>query len=611
VRLHVRLHAWLAVFAIFGLWACQRPAGPSLLQVTGVASTRLREGDFLELRGRAFPEGRKAEVTLRGEVNRAGEPRTTGFELVLSGQSVSPHAVTVEVTRSVERALGGVTKPSHATFRGSVEVSFAPRVAGTPPVTGHLPEVELDFVPAEGDHSLATARRDEGRRFIAFAGLLLLEGASGLTVDGVMPKSPAERAGVVRGDRLLELAGVRLLDIADFVPPPRVRSTELVVERSGVLGRTRLALDVEGFRKASPRDFATVASVIAAVVALYFLLASPLGRAVSFVEWRLIEALRLARARREPRPGRAPSPARRKLRVPVTFAEVLALLVGSGIVTALGLGGSLVARELDVPIVLAALVVALALSALVFGVPGESGVLARVRRFVLVLARALPVAAAVIALVAEVGSFGPDDLLSAQGPLPWQWLLFRGPLELGLGLAWLVALIPETSLGSSPCQKLAATRPPAGKLVQSAFLGELELVVSSGAFALAFLGGSRLGAIPGGSLSLGLLLGGAGLLLVKTWATVALVLGVRALLGRIDVSEASLLLSRGVVPASLLLSGVVLLVRRSSVIVAPGAETAISWGCLVVCLALAVALARRVLSVLRSGSAEPGLNPWI
>lgn len=606
----MRYAGLLLALTATGLPACHRADSPPLVQVSGVSSSRLREGDLLELRGQAFPEGRRADVTLRGEVYRAGEPPIKGFELVLGGQSSSPHAVNAEVTRSVERALGGVVTPMHATFRGSVEVSFAPRVPGSPPVTGQLPEVELDFVPAEGDRALVQARRAEGERFVEFAGLLLLEGASGLVVNGVMPNAPAERAGVSKGDRLVELAGVHLLDIADFVPPPRVRSAELVVERAGVARRGRLALDVEGFRRAEARDFAAVASMIAAIVAVCLLLSSPLGRAVTFLEWRLIEALRSRRTRRLPEPGR-PNAKTRRPRLSVTLAEAAALLFGSGVVMALGLGRSLVTRELDLPVVLSSLVVALGLSVLVFGVPGERGFLPRLWRFCAVLGRAVPMAAAVIALVAEVGSFGPDDLLSAQGPLPWQWLAFRGPIELGLALAWLLALLPEAALGTVARDALATTPGIRGRFVPARFIGQVELVVMSGAIALAFLGGSRVPSSFPGPLSVGLTLAAALVLLLKTWLVAALVLGLRSLTGRVDLAESGRVLWRGAVPASLILVAVALLVRRSALVVLPDAERAVSWACFGVCLLLGVALVRRVLTALRSGVADPGLNPWI
>ena len=70
----------------------------------------------------------------------------------------------VDVTRPFERTFSGTTDPVHATFHGAIEVSFAPRVAGTPPVTGVLPDVVLDFIPAEGDAASLESRHDDGLR---------------------------------------------------------------------------------------------------------------------------------------------------------------------------------------------------------------------------------------------------------------------------------------------------------------------------------------------------------------------------------------------------------------------------------------------------------------
>lgn len=567
----------------------------------------------MELRGSSFPEGRPASITLRGELNRAGEPRQRNFELRLSGKSVSPHAVTVEVTRQVERAFSGPASPAHATFHGSVEVSFSPRVAGTAPVTGQLPDVTLDFVPAEGDRAEVARRRAEGKRFADFAGALLVDRGGALVVDGVMPKSRAEQAGVIAGDRLVELAGVRLLDLADLVPPPRAQSAELLIERAGSGERGRVVLDVDGFKPLSARDFGVMLGVIAAALALFLLCASPLGRALSFVEWRLVELFRAQRAelvagRRSLRGmarGVRPS-------LPASLAECVVILCASGLVTAVSLGRGLVAREIDLPIVVAAAFVSLGVASLLFGAPGDRGFTARLRRVPLVFARSVPVAAALGVVVLRIESFGPDDLALAQGPLPWHWLALRGPLELGVVLAAVAALVPDPAHGRAPSQALEVPAARGARAAVTRLLGHVELVVVSGVLAVAFFGGARVTAAPMLSLTFGVALAGTVVLLLKTWAIAGAVLGLRVLLGHVDLVESGAVLLRTVVPSSCVMFGAVLMSRRLPIGAwFGGNEASVAVACLLGCLVVGVVLGWRVVYAVRHRTGEPGLNPWI
>jgi hypothetical protein len=573
----------------------------------------LGEGDVLELRGTNFPEGRPASITLRGELNRAGEPRQRNFELQLSGESVSPHAVTVEVTRQVERAFSGAAAPVHATFRGSVQVSFSPRVAGSAPVIGQLADVTLDVVPAEGDRNEVARRRAEGKRFAEFVGTLLVDRGGALVVDGVMPKSRAERAGVIAGDRLVELAGVRLLDLADLVPPPRARSTELMIERAGSGERGRIVLDVDGFRPLSARDFGPMLGVIAAAVAFFLLCASPFGRALSFVEWRLVELFRSQRS--ELVAGRRPL--RRMARsirpsLPATMAESVVILAASAVITAVSLGRGLVAREIDLPIAVAGVFVSLAVASLLFGAPNDRGLAARSRRVPLVLVRSVPVAAALGVVVLRVESFGPDDLTLAQGALPWHWLAFRGPLELAAALAAMAALVPDPARGRAPSEALEERAAFGARASVTRLVAHSELIVVSGVLSVAFFGGARVTTAPMLSLTFGVALLGAVVLLLKTWAIAGLVLGLRALLGHVDLVESTGLLVRAVLPIACLTFGAVWGSESLPLGAWFGAgASSLAVACLLGCLAVGTMLAWRVANAVRHRSGEPGLNPWI
>jgi len=596
------------VLCLLGLAACDPPRGPALVKVTGVGSSELREGDTLELRGQSFPEGRSVEVTLRGEVRRAGQERTRGFELTLTGTSASTHSVTIPVTRQVERAFTGVERAAHTTFRGAIEVSFRPRVAGTPPVTGELPEAVLDFLPAEEDAATSQELAEQGQRFAAFAGLLLGERGGQVVVEGVMPDSPAERAGVGAGDRLLEIDGLRVLAPPDLVPPPRARASELWVERAAGAGRARLVADVAGFEPLSARDLAPVAGVIAAIAFFLALLVSPFGRVAAFFESRVAERLRALTMPRPPRPrasgaGRAPL-ATLMAALPLSVAPYVAVVAASALVTALGLGRSLVAREVDLAVVLIGVYTALAVTVLIFGARGERGALPRLKRVLLVLVQGVVAAAAFGAAAVEAGGLGVLDFGLAQGAAPWHWLAVRGPLELGATAVLVLSLVPEASHGPPPVgTSVPSKRRRTGGL---ALVSTAHLVVMSGLVALVFLGGARLSAFGAPSL------GGVALLLAKTALVMALLVAIRRLLGPFDLADARAPLCFIALPGALVLFGLSLAARRFLDGSLVGAfERATALGFFALALVAAVLVVSRTVLGLKARGADPGLNPWI
>jgi hypothetical protein len=611
----VRVLARFLIFALL-LAGCSSATGPALVQITGTATTLLREGDVLELRGESFPEGRNAEVTLRGEVARAGLAPVRSFQVTVPGRSASTHTVAIDVTRPFERTFSGTTEPVHATFHGSIEISFAPRLAGTPPVTGVLPDVRLDFIPAEGSAAASEARREQGLKFASFIGVLLPDSGP-LSVAGVMPGSVAERAGVLLGDRLVALGGVNVLGPGDLLPAPRARAAELVVERGGGEPK-RLVLDVAGFHPVSPGDLGLAAGAVAGVLALLLLLASPFGRALSFVEHRLAERLRHRERLAMPRSGLA-APRRsswsRLLGLLPTGAPTYLLFAGaSALLAALSLGIPLVARELDLPALVVLAFTAVALTNLVFGAPGERGVWPRTRRALLVVVQLLPVLAAFACLGLVAGSFGPEALAFTQGALPWQWLAFRGPALFGAALLFFLSLVPEASRGRSLATVLGAVRAPAeGQKLATALAGQAQLLFGSGALALAFCGGARL---PGVAVSLaptfGVALAGALLVLAKTWLIALAVVGVRWVLGGVDVDDVRGLLVRAGLPVAGSLVGLSLLARQAPLehVLALG-NRGLAWACLLGWVVLAGVVAWRVAPGRVALEGERGPNPWI
>jgi NADH-quinone oxidoreductase subunit H len=606
----VRLRALALGLCFIG---CQAAPSPHLVQVNGISSERIAEGDLIELRGSGFPEGRPARVTLRGDLFRPGRAPERGFELVLPARSSSPHTVAAEVTRDVEIALTG-PDAGHATFRGSVEAAFFPLSAGMPPVTGGLSAAVIDVVPLGS--APPDARVDEAKRFAEFSGVLFADDTS-FVVDGVMPKSPAERAGVVRGDRLSELAGIRLLERGDLVPPPRARRVDLVVHRNGVADPVRLVLETDGFSKMVPADLAAAAGVLAAALALFGILRSPVGRAASFLELRLVELLRLARERRRARAlergARRRDPGFLHAVLPARASAYLALAAGTGLVVYIGIGGAIAAREVDLAVLSVASFVATTMAALLFGAPGERGVAARLKRVGSVLAQALPFAGALASAALASGGVGVDELTRAQGALPWQWHAFHGPVLLAATLVFIASLVPEATRGSGDdALSHAGSKRTLARAVPE-LVGWAHLVIACGVGSFAFLGGAR--ASVWGQLSdapLGTAFLSAAVVVIKALLLVLVVLVARAVIGRPDVRETKGLTFRVLVPVAAFSLLATFLSQRADVRPIAGAVAAtLGVTCFLGVLVFSASFARRVFAGTLGRDAEPGVNPWI
>ena len=133
----------------------------------------------------------------------------------------------------------------------------------------------------------------------------------------------------------------------------------------------------------------------------------------------------------------------------------------------------------------------------------------------------------------------------------------------------------------------------------------------SGVLAVAFFGGARVTAAPCFAHVLVALLG-AVVLLLKTWAIAGVVLGLRALLGHVDLVESTALLVRAVLPVACLTFGAVWGSEHLSLGAwLGGGASSLAVACLLGCLAVGCVLAWRVAHAVRHRTGEPGLNPWI
>jgi hypothetical protein len=607
-----------SLFALAALvLGCSSPnSGPGLLQLTELSAREVGRGDKLEITGAGFPEGRVARLTFRGEVFRPGRVAAHDVEISIPANTATPHVLEATIPEELVNAFCGRDDGAHATFRGDVTAAFAPRKSGAPPVAGSLPGVVLDIEPShesEDDRALAVK---EGERFAAFLGVSLSSDGTGpLRIQKLEPHGRGAEVGLAAGDVLEELSGVRLGDISDFVPPPRARTARIGLHRGGVSEAAVMAVDVAEFKPGTLSDLTPALALVGSALLALLLALSPLGR---FSTW-----LALAVSSRSRGGGAQVQPGHRHWTavarglsgaLPATPAAYFGVAMASSLLALSALAVPLVARELDLPILLLAAASALMVAGFLsqLGQRRKLGLLAALRRGLWVLVAQLPLVSALLVGVLSVGSLRADDFASAQAGMPWRFMAFASPIHFMALLLGIFSLVPEATLTSSASSSLP--RPDAKRWPALPAVEWAHLVVTAGLLSIVLLGGF---AVPWLSeldraSSAGRMASGAVLLVIKTFGLVLLVAALRWALGRVSVEQCRGALVRVGLPAAVALplaaklwaigsEGLVLSAYRGVIALALFVATALS--CILV--------VRRLGQNLRLHRGEPSINPWL
>lgn len=608
------MKASLLAVAALTLGCASPDLGPGLLQLTELSAREIGQGDRLEILGAGFPEGRAARVTFRGDVFRPGRAPQHDVEVSIAARTSTPHLLEATVSEELVTALCGRDDGARATFRGDVTAAFAPRKRGAPPVAGALQGVVLDVEPSresEADRALALK---EGERFAAFLGVTLSADRGGpLRIQKLEPEGRAAEVGLAAGDVVEELSGVRITEISDFVPPPRARIARVGVHRGGASDSAVVAVDVAAFKPGALSDLTPALALVGSGLLALLLVLSPLGR---FSTWLALAMTRRSRSRDAGEGERWLTLARGLSgALPADAPAYFGVALGSSLLALLALAVPLVARELDMPILLltasSALIVAGFLARL--WTRGALTPSAAFKRALWVLIAQLPLVSALLVPVIGAGSLRADDFAGAQAGMPWRFLAFSSPvhfLALALGV---FALVPEATRASQASSHLA----PSGQQRAPAALAAVEwahLVIGAGLLCIVLLGGF---AVPwltelDRASSSGRMATGAALLVLKTFALVLVVAALRWALGRVSVEQCRGALLRVGLPTAVLLpvaGELWLLGAQGLVLSAYRGVIALS---LFVAAGLASALvARRLGQELRLHRGEAGVNPWL
>lgn len=314
---------------------------------------------------------------------------------------------------------------AHVTFRGNARVHFSPLKEGRPPLRGMKDGVVLDlFVPSSGVQENSDA-------FSTFLGIEL---SSDLIIQELVSESIADRAGLLVGDRLHALDGVRLDSPRDFLPQAQARTSAIEFSRTGFSGLGQVQVDRANFQLLESGLAARALSILCGVALALVWTARP----PPFLLWLFGDKTRARRGR--PVWLSDIGPRSQILAYPIFLVTVLGFWCLLEIVGDEALGLSLLGT-------LATGALLLAGAAFILGGKRSGpksgftllGALSATLMRLLVLA---PVIVATLSRASDVGSLGLEEIAEEQGLWPNQWALVHSPVTFVLALTYLVALLP-------------------------------------------------------------------------------------------------------------------------------------------------------------------------
>lgn len=451
--------------ALFAL-ACVPDETPPLLTIDQVGPSTLESGSELSIFGSGFPESRPGTLTLAGTVySPARPPRRVDFELPLTSASGSSIYLPLK-PRVLTQFLEGA---AHGTFRGTARIQFAAIMRGRPVLSGQKTELVLDFF----SRAHAPEKGKEPSQFLSFLGMNLNDD---LAVSEILADSRAEQAGLLVGDRLHELDGVRLDSRADFLPQAQGHTSLIVYSRDGFQGFAFAHISRQDFQVLDHGVGARAVATICGLVLALLLTARP----PRFVVW-LLGSPSTGRKRR----------ARWLAEVPDRL-ELLAypsfLLVTLGLTFFLQVRSELV-RDAALIFGLSFGLLLMCLSAFLLGgrraLGGGFTLLGALSATLLRAALLTPLVLSVLCRASDVGTLRLLELHAAQGPWPHDFGWFSSPWSFLLGMSALAALIPIS--GRRAPVEGQVTRPGTA-LVFARLLEWTGQLVLAGLWVLLFLG---------------------------------------------------------------------------------------------------------------------------
>jgi NADH-quinone oxidoreductase subunit H len=604
---------------LFGavLSACGAPdATDGLLNVADFGPRRVEVGDRLEVIGSSFPEGKPATVTFRGDVFRPGQAPDRNVEIVASATSSSQNRITFFLTEEIQaRFCSKGTLADHATFRGDVIAALAPRTSAAPPVTGTIRNVEIDFPGPAVPKELRAKRDVEGAAAAEFIGVRLEK--ESFAVDAVAPSGPAERAGILPGDVIESVEGVRVRRVSDLAFSGIDRWAKVEVRRGPERQMLERRVDVQGFRPATPRDLASAAIVVGIGVFMLLFSFGPMAKLSGFFARRI--AARLRHKNKKPRAlwsrlvelGQVESDRAPPLLRVVPYLLFLAVSAGA---TTISFGRALVASDLDLALVMVSSLTLLVLVALMAGGwhgPGRWSIFAGMKSGLLVFACQIPVVAALASVVVCTGNVRLTDIVVEQGFGPWHWNAFKNPVAF-LALLLLIGGSVPRAARQRDALRDADLEPDEKRESLLAYVEWGHLLVVSTLGAMLFLGGWRTPLALGVAGPMWAAAASALILQLKSWLLLALILLLRWAVKELSADQIGSVWWRWALPLSLVVVGAsVVWASWMPVAFTRSLENGLGYILFAATLSCLVAFGRRVRIDVARTNAPYSVNPWL
>lgn len=587
---------------------------PSLLTLSGASPRELNLGDELELEGQGFPEGKPARVAFRGDLYRPGSRVAKDVEIVARTTTNSARSLSVSMTDELRAAFTGKGDDArHTTFRGTIEVSFSPKIASAAPIVGTLADVVLDIDAPLISDALQRQRDSEADQALQFLGLGLRSSELGPCCFVAAAEGRTQAIGLAAGDRIVDLDGVTVRAPTDLVPSGQRRVARLSYQREGRGAIISRELDIQGFRSAAPRELAPALGLMAFFAFCMLLSRTAVGRPLEWATQWLAVRLRAA-GQADPGAGSLARLLELTHEDGWNVLSVLSLVAMSGLAALAALHVDWASPELDLSLWVVLQVVVVLWASLLARLGQRSlSVMEFGKAALISVLHQIPLLALTFSVVWRTRSVRFHDIVQGQSGLPLSSYCFGSPPLLLLSAVAILALVPSITSSEHDVPSSSGLSHLLGRMSQ-VLGGTFHLWSAALLIGLLCLGGYRVPLLDDSLQNASRIwqLVGAVVWFVKAVAIVALVVCVRWIAGRFSVLESVGTMSRygvGLVTLGVLGSlAWTFTIRRYAL---SWVEDATAWVLLCTLVTTAGWVTARAVRLARSHRIELLPNPWL
>jgi NADH-quinone oxidoreductase subunit H len=639
-RFAVLVLALVAALAFTLVGCTTTDVPPQLLNVLDFAPREAEVGDRLEVIGSGFPEGKAARVVFKGRLHRPGKKPIKGVEIDVEAANSTSDKIEMMFTEGLQTAFCGSGDAAlHTTFIGDVIVSFPASTPGALPITGSVRGVHIDFRSPTTRRAVVQAREDEGERALEFMGLAVAAdspASGGLRVTTVRPASPADVAGVLPADLITSFDNVRVLSKADIAPSDASRFALMSLRRGDVAAAEETRqISMEGFRPSAPADLLGAGLVLLVAAAIILLFMAPTAGIITWVERRVSARMqsRIGPNRAGPQgflvwmadgiksimkediiPTESDQPLFR-------LAPYLVFIGVSATFCVMPFGQHLIAADLDIGILFVIAVTSLVTIGLMMGGWASNNkwsMLGGIRSAAQIISYEIPGAIAIVCIVMMTGSLRVQDIIRAQGGVPWEWFMFRNPITFVLFFLWFTTALAEGNrapfdLPEAESELVAgySTEYSGMRYLFFFFAEWANVFVMCGIASALFLGGWQIPFVDPEQQEANFLLQclGAVIFQLKSWFLIFVVIWIRWTLPRVRIDQMMNLCWKWFVPASF----VAFILTGLWVVWTPidKVQQFIGMGMFAMWMAVVVYFFARVRHNLRAANVPIHLNPFL